>query len=320
LVAGFVGFCFRGFPVYRYRMDYSACEGCVRQIWLGSEYDARYAVFCNIYNSFLVEILAMIEIRSKEDIQFTKRLDELCERSKERYSPEFTSFLDGRLLRYTESYLGSVSDTVLVSFGGFNGAERCVVGIFPEELYGSVPKEELKSYFEISGVEIRGSGFSAISHRDIMGSVLALGVKRETMGDIYVPENSNCGYVCMTSVAARYVCDNLEFVSRDKVKCSLIPVSQLPTIERKFSVISGTVASDRLDCVVSLAARISREKSKGLIVSGFVNVNHEPVDKSDFSVEDGDILSIRGYGRFVISEIGGLTKKGRSKTIIHKMI
>ncbi len=262
----------------------------------------------------------MTDIHSKDDAKLQKRLDELCERSKERYSPEFTDFLDGRLLRYTESHLSTKSGIRAVSYGGFVGAESCVTGIFPEEIYGSASEEELQSYFELSGVEIRGSGFCAFSHRDILGSVLSLGVKRETMGDIYLPENGNCGYICMTPIAAQYVCDTLDFVARDKVKCSVISVSELPLIERKFSVISGTVASERLDCVVALATRASREKSKSLIVSGRVNVNHEPVLKADFSVENGDVLSIRGLGRFVVAEIGGLTKKGRSRTIIHKMI
>ncbi len=262
----------------------------------------------------------MTDIRSKDDAKFQKRLDELCERSRERYCPEFTDFLDGRLLRYAEIYLGTKSGVKIVSYGGFEGAERCMIGIFPEEIYGDVSDEELLTYFELSGVEIRGSGFSGFSHRDIMGSVLSLGVKREAMGDIYLPDNGNCGYICMTPVAAQYVCDTLDFVARDKVKCSIISAGELPSIERKFSVISGTVASERLDCVVALATRASREKSKSLIVSGLVNINHEPVLKSDFPVESGDVLSIRGDGRFVIAEIGSLTKKGRSRTIIHKMI
>lgn len=262
----------------------------------------------------------MSVIRDKEDLQFQKRLNELCDRCKERYCPEFTAFLDGRLLNFAKTYLDSVHGIRTVLYGGFVGAERSVLGVFPADIYADTSEEELYSYFELSGVKICGSGFSGFSHRDVMGSVLALGIKRETVGDIYLPENDNVGFICMTPVAAQYVCDSLEYVARDKVKCTVVPVSELPEIVRKFSVISGTVASDRLDCVVALATRVSRDKAKTLITSGFVNINHENETRCDVSVVDGDVLSIRGYGRFVVAEIGSLTKKGRSRTVIHKMI
>ena len=257
---------------------------------------------------------------AREETLFLQRIYELCERSRTRYSPEFTHFLDGRELASAKEFLLSQVGVRIVPFGGFEDAERCVIGVFPTDIYADTSDKELFQMFDVKGVCIKGSGFSTFSHRDVMGSVLALGIKREAMGDIYVPEDSQSAYICMSSVAAHYVCENLEFVSRDKVRCEIIDAVMLPIPERKISVISGTVASERLDCIVSLVTKISREKAKNLINSGLVNVNHTPELRNDYQLCDGDLLSIRGYGRFRVVEIGGLTRKGRNRIVVHKMI
>ena len=262
----------------------------------------------------------MSVVKDREDVLFIQRLSELCERCRTRYSPEFTHFLDGRELALAKDFLKSQSGVRIVCYGGFENAERCVVGMFPVDIYGECDDNELFEMFDVKGVFIKGSGFLSFSHRDVMGSVLALGIKRETMGDIYVPGDSKNAYICMTDVAAEYVSSGLEYVARDKVKCSVDSPLKLPMPEKRFIVISGTVASDRLDCVVSLATGLSRDKSKGIINSGLVNVNHVPEMRVDYSISPGDLLSVRGYGRFVVKELGGLTRKGRSRTVIHKMV
>ncbi|MBR2021306.1 MAG: hypothetical protein IJ939_02625 [Clostridia bacterium] len=256
----------------------------------------------------------------KEEALFYQRLSELSERCVSRYCPEFTHFLDGRQLRLARDFLASRDNVRIVSYGGFDGAERCVVGIFPSDIYSGCDEKELYEMFDIVGIEVRGSGFSTFSHRDVMGSVLALGVKREAMGDIYVPVDSRSAYLCMTSVAAGFVCESLESVSRDKVKCRLVKAHELPVPERRYSVISGTIASPRLDCVISLVTKTSREKAKTMITSGLVNVNHIPETRTDTQLNAEDLLSVRGYGRFKICELGDLTRKGRSRTVVHKMI
>ena len=258
---------------------------------------------------------------SKNDVLFLQRLDELAQRAAERYCPEFTHFLDGRNLRVALEHLKRYSESVIVlTFGGFDGAERCVVGVFPKDVYLGADESEMFSMFDVKAIKISGSGFATFSHRDCMGSVLALGIKRETMGDIYVPSDGKSAYICLTDVAAEYLKENLEFISRDKVKVEIVDADKLPVPERKFAVISGTVASERLDCIVALATNLSREKTKQLINAGLVNVNHFEETRCDFELCEGDILSVRGFGRFVLVELGGLTLKGRNRVIVHKMI
>ena len=187
-------------------------------------------------------------------------------------------------------------------------------------MYSETDEDELHSMFDVKAIKITGSGFSTFSHRDCMGSILALGIKRETMGDIYVPSDNKSAYICLTDVAAQYLKDNLDFIARDKVKVEIIDAKSLPVAEKKFAVISGTVASERLDCIIALATNLSREKSKQLINAGLVNVNHFEETRCDIELCEGDILSVRGYGRFVLVELGGLTRKGRNRVVVHKMI
>ena len=265
----------------------------------------------------------MIKLDKQEDVLFLQRLEDLALRCRERYTPEFTHFLDGRALRIAKDYLSGYKDDVLVvTFGGFDNAERQVVGLFPKDVYGYEGFEEksLFEMFEICGVVIDGSGFSSFSHRDVMGSVLGLGIKRETVGDIFVTDDGHKAYICLDKVTGEYIRTNLEFVSRDKVKVSVTEPCMLPKIEKKFSVITGTVASERLDCLVAMMINISREKAKLLITGGLVSVNHFEELKCDANLCEDDVISIRGYGRFILKEFGGVTRKGRNRVVVHKMI
>ncbi|MBE6681217.1 MAG: hypothetical protein E7600_02885 [Ruminococcaceae bacterium] len=256
------------------------------------------------------------------DSLFLQRLEDMVCVCTEKYVPQFTHFLDGKSLKIALEYLSRCSDIVVLCNGGFVNAERCVIGIYPKDIYGYVDcaTDEMTELMNIKGLVIEGSGFSSFSHRDCMGAVLALGIKREVLGDIYLPKDSSLAYICLTEVAANYLCENIEFIGKDKVKTRIIDVSLLPEIVREFVVISGTVASDRLDSIVSLATKLSREKAKQLVSSGMIKVNHFEEIRADFQVDEGDVLSIRGFGRYVVSELPGITKKGRNKVIIHKMI
>lgn len=267
----------------------------------------------------------MIKVDGKDDSLFVQRLSDLKSRCTERYSPEFTNFLDGRQLRIANEYLMQFKDELVVfDFGGFKYAERKIIGLFPRDIYGysdeNGENDVFVSMFDMTAVKIQGSGFSSFSHRDCLGSVLALGIKRETVGDIFVSDDGKSAYVCLTKVAADFVLENLESVARDKVKCVRVAFSELPVLEKKYAEIAGTVASERLDCIIGLALNVSREKAKQLIASGLVSVNHFEELRCDFCLCEGDILSVRGYGRFVLHELGSLTRKGRTRATIHKMI
>lgn len=259
-------------------------------------------------------------MRDSENLLF-ERLDDLVRLARDNYTPGFTKFLDGSELVKAKEYVsGFKSDILSLFFGGFENAERCVVGLFPKSVYEFSDISELHEMFGLECLHICGSGYREFSHRDFLGSILSLGVKRETVGEILVSDDKFSAFTVFLQPVGSYVLSGLESVANDKVKCSAVGLSQLPEIKHDFVTISATVASLRLDCVLAEALKTSREKAKRLIDSKCVSVNHTETEKCDFALACGDLLSVRGHGRFALPECGEVTKKGRIKITVKKFV
>ena len=107
---------------------------------------------------------------------------------------------------------------------------------------------------------------------------------------------------------------------RDTVRIFEYSVSDGFENEREYKDVFDTVASPRLDCIVAALANLSREKAKALIVSGQVMVNHIPEERTDITVGEGDVVTVRSYGKFRIESLADKTKKDRYKLIAKKYI
>ncbi len=147
-----------------------------------------------------------------------------------------------------------------------------------------------------------------LSHRDFLGSLMALGITRETVGDILIEEGRAVAF--LSKDIARYVTEQVSKVGRVGVILSEGFTLPLPSAS-KLSAFSAMVASARLDSVVSALINTSREKAKTLISEGLVICNSVVCEKVTLPVNSGDKLSIRGFGRFVIDSCDEQTKKGR---------
>lgn len=262
---------------------------------------------------------------SKNDFEnLSVRTDDLCRRCERRLSPLFTGFLSpeeqAKVLDAAKDYSGIFT----LSFGGFKEAERNVVGFFPDSVYLYPETEaELGVYremAEISFVKISGSGFVNISHRDVLGSLMALGLKRETLGDILVTEDAKCAYVAVSVTVRDYILANLERVARDKVKTSSVNENEIPEKKQRFSDMSLTLASFRLDALLSGCLNISRDKAKKLVLSGRVAVNHSECTACDREFAEGDIITVKGEGKFLCESLMGLTAKKKQRVIVRKYI
>jgi RNA-binding protein YlmH len=196
--------------------------------------------------------------------------------------------------------LGAVFD------GGYDGAERTCA------LFGAGDS----GLRESGDYPLRALRFSfpeklKLTHRDFLGALLALGLKRETLGDILVGEG-RADAVVFADVAD-FIRYHLERVGQARVETSEGDLAALSPAEENGKEISGTVASARLDAVLRLAYNISRGDAKTLARSGGVQVNHAAVKEPDMRLEEGDLLSVRGMGRARLLSIGETTKKGRLK-------
>ena len=232
---------------------------------------------------------------SQEEKIFAAHIADLAKLSERRETAEFSAFLN---LRERELALQAAArfsvETTL--FGGYPEAERVVLRTAP---LGTKP----------GGFPIRALDFASsvpVTHRDVLGSILALGISRDPIGDILV---SRDGFrVFVMEGIADFIASGLKKAGKASVRYS--PGTDMggkATIEEN----SGTVSSPRLDGVVAELAGCSRGSAEELITSGRVSVNHMTVEKPSYTVETGDVISVRGKGKFKVEDMGGISRKGR---------
>ena len=199
-----------------------------------------------------------------------------------------------------------------VFFGGYDGAARTVCGFFEGTYAEELPKEEL---FPVCAVTFSFRKVDKPTHRDFLGALLALEIKRELVGDILVAEDYAVVFCHETAEDLIY---HVNKVGRIGVNAEKGLTKPLPEV--KTQKIDTTVSSLRLDCIVSAAANISREKSASLIKSGLVNADFSPCTDTSAVIKENTIISIRGSGRYRLSEICGETRKGRISIKIDRYV
>ena len=187
-------------------------------------------------------------------------------------------------------------------WGGYEEAERVMAGFFPDYMAPSADS------FPLTALTFKYRPVDKLGHRDFLGAFMQLGIERSVIGDILVGEGYTVAFI--RQEMERYFLDNLRKIGRVGVKIAVGYEEPLPSI-REYKDISGVVASDRLDCIAALLCRTSREKAARLITSGAVMVDHQEVLSVDRRLEEGDVISVRGHGKFVLDSFGPLTGKGR---------
>ena len=223
----------------------------------------------------------------------------LCDRQS---CPHFVGFLDEGQREQVMLLLHREKAVSFRFFSGFDGAERTVLGVFPPFIE---PEDAL---FPLRVLKFSYRAQAALSHRDFLGTMLSCGIRREAVGDIVCGAGETIAVV--SEEVAPFLQQQIEKVGGEGVTVTTADGETL-TVERRFQPISATVASPRLDNVVKALMGCSREKAAAAIVGGLVSVNHVPCDAVAKTVVEGDILSLRGVGRFRIEALSARTKKGR---------
>ena len=146
-------------------------------------------------------------------------------------------------------------------------------------------------------------------------------VERSVIGDIAVLDDSTAVLFAKTGMA-EYLMTSLERIGSAKVR--ITPLTDEEAMQtpdtRRWETFSDTVASLRLDGVVAAAANLSRDKAKQTVTAGFVDVDFRPCTAPDTELVPGTYLSIRGFGRYLLSDVDGLSKKGRIRIRIKKLV
>lgn len=236
---------------------------------------------------------------TEEDEQFLKRLKDLERLAEKTYSAKFTSFLTERELKLAEFAVPDAS-----FYGGYENASRKMLAI------GECKIED----FPLFAITARFREADELTHRDFLGSLMSFGVKRELIGDILTGKGFAVFFV--TSTVKQLVFDSMTKVGRVGVKLSEGIGCELPAAE--FEEIDGVVASMRLDSVTAAITHLSREKSVKMIKGGLVVLSGNETDNINAEVLENNTIAIRGYGKFVVSEIGRQTQKGKLHIKIKK--
>ena len=254
--------------------------------------------------------------QSPEDTLLLAKIYDKLSAGERRNIPAFTSFLTGREQRMAETLIYRAGLPEMQRFGGVPGAERQVIGYVPD-YYD--PQEFLQSdEGPIAALRAKISTYDHLEHRDFLGGILAQGIRREVLGDIFVGEES-CDFLVLREMRG-YLLQNLSAIGRARIQLSEIALSEIQIPQQKTKVIRDTVASLRLDSVMASGFSTGRSKAQSFISAGKVQVDHLPVTKADYEVKEGSVISARGLGKMKITEVGGLTKKGRQSITVERYL
>lgn len=238
----------------------------------------------------------------KEEHELIDQLIDKCYRANNQFAPVLTSFLDPRGQYILNVVVGSFQDLEVTFYGG-PYAERQRAIIAPDYFQPEVEDFEI-ILFEIDYPQ----KFVTLQHQHVLGTIMSLGIERDQLGDIVV---DNRIQFTLTKQLESYIILELNKIKGATVKLNALPIKDMIQSVENWHSSETTVTGLRLDVVLKEMIRKSRSISKQLIEKKRVKVNHTIIDSSDFQLDKGDLLSIQGYGRAMITDIGGKTKKDK---------
>ncbi len=228
-----------------------------------------------------------------------KHLSDLDERAYSRGYGVFSEFLK---LDEISTLKNMKAKSVYTLYGGYDGAERCVAG------FGCESTEDFPiKCIEISPVNRKFS--DNLTHRDVLGAVMNLGINRNTLGDIKLRDNTAYLF-CLESISG-YITDSLTQIKHTTVKAQRL--ESLPEFINELPDESElNVSSLRADAVVSAVYKLSRNASSQLFSTGKVFINSRECEKEASLLNESDVISVRGYGKFIFEGEVRKAKKDRS--------
>ena len=227
--------------------------------------------------------------------------------------PANTCFLSPRELEMAKYLFGEPEG--LHAFGGYADAERKMLIYLPDYLEEDTLWDEDSPCVCLRAAFYQGE---SLSHRDFLGALMGAGIGRETVGDICVGKSS-CDFF-VTAEIAPYILQNFTSAGRTKLHLEQIPLAEASIPEPEVKEIRDTLASLRLDSVISSGFRIGRSLAAQYVGAGKAAIDGLPCEKPDKTVSEGMKISVRGLGKIKIASVNGRTKKDRISVVIHRYV
>lgn len=239
-----------------------------------------------------------------EHDELLRRAEDLCQRCERTCMLTATAYLTPAEQAILQNHFCKRVDCQLIFHGGHPDCERKAALFLP--YYLDADSFEPEEHFVVLKAT---AGFGTPSHRDYMGAILGLGIRRDFLGDIWVQDNTATIF-CLPSVA-EHIRLSLDKVGRYGVKITKISLSDVEAPARKTKQVSFTVQSLRLDAITAGLFHISRTAVVSQIQAGLVSLNHLPCLRTDAPIKAGDTISLRGHGKGTVLDVGGQSRKGR---------
>ena len=259
------------------------------------------------------ELLDRAGVDSEERVLLGQVLDKM-EHAQRRQEAAATCFLSPKEQRDAQALLNAAGHPRYAAVGGYEDAERRVLVFLPDWMEPEYLQSE--DYLAV----LRCSWFKEdkLTHRDFLGSLMGMGVRRDTIGDILVGDGS-CDILTLPTVAG-FLKDSLTSAGRIRLHVSVVGLEELQVPKQERKVLHDTVAALRLDSALAVGFSISRSKASQLISSGRCAVNWQDTSKSDLTVREGDVISCRGLGKCKLTEVGSLSRKGRINVTVERYL
>ena len=249
---------------------------------------------------------------TKEEQLWKNRFVDLAEMSYRRGIPTSTDFLTLYEQDFFYQIKKELPPVYAMLSGGNSISERKLAIFYPDREYEAYAEYRPIAVLRLSPVQEKFA--DELTHRDYLGALMSLGIERSVLGDIM--QEGHTAYLYCKEGMADYIIENLTSVKHTSIRIERAEESV--EIAPAFEEITGSVAAPRLDSVIALAFHGSRSSLSGLIEGGKVFVNSRLVESNSYQLKDGDIVSVRGCGKFIFKETMRTTKKGRVYISLNK--
>ena len=259
------------------------------------------------------------EYRKQEDRMVLSQMLDKMEIAEKREKIEYTDFLDMYQVALVKKFLNKIDINNYVLYGGYENAERNVAIFYPEKYNEEMVQKNYSKILKVIKIQLGKEEEGKYTHRNYLGGIVKLGMKREKVGDIIVSEDG--ADIIVKEETAEMLTQELETLTRfQNSKIVVADLGELRKQEVKVEEVDIIVPSLRLDNIVSDLAKTSRSKAVQILAQERVFINGQSEIKPSKGVKLGDVITIRGKGRFVVKEIKGSTRSGRTVLRIEKYV
>lgn len=259
------------------------------------------------------------DYKKQEDKMCLAQVLDKIEFSRTRGKIEDTDFLDMYQIALVEGFLRKIKFENYMLYGGYEEAERKILIVYPEKFNEEMIKKNYEKILKVIKIELPEEEHGKYSHRNYLGGIVKLGLKREKVGDILVA--SEGADIIALADFTEILKQELPSLTRfENSNISIAELSELRKREIKVEEVKIIVPSLRLDNIVSDLAKTSRSKAAQIIAQERVFVNGQNETKLSKQIKLKDVITIRGKGRFIVKEFTGTTRSGRTVVLIEKYV